>query len=322
MVCHSGWSGGITTTIDVQVERIAFMKDRVEPLTGGFGLREFHKVKCVGKIGKGCGSEDKKRGFLRPGDLCQVLDRVDTQGRGTRSIVDVEHSRACRQFTGRPGHVLPGGCNLVEASQALRRSPPVRSGPGRRMRKGELVRSRTVDSRPRVVGPAVEDQVDPAVQVGQDVLGPGRRDPVRAIRAGGGERLARRVRSGRGPPPGPGLAAPTVSRPPVTRSGIRLERGRTSVSGPGQNRPARRSGALGPVGDALPSPGRSRHVDDQGIEGGPALGLEDPGDGGGVGRDRAQAVDGLGGERDQPAASQDPRGLVEQRSRRAGRDRR
>src|SRR5271157_5892670 len=41
---------------DVQVERIAFMKDRIEPLTGGFGLREFHKVKCVGKIGKGCGS--------------------------------------------------------------------------------------------------------------------------------------------------------------------------------------------------------------------------------------------------------------------------
>ena len=32
--------------------------------------------------------------------------------------MDVEHSRARRQFTGRPGHVLPGIGNLVEASQA------------------------------------------------------------------------------------------------------------------------------------------------------------------------------------------------------------
>src|SRR5271157_6650658 len=105
---------------DVQVERVPFMKDRIEPPTGGFGLSEFLKVKCSRKIGKGRGSEDKKRGIRRPGDLYQVLDRVDTQGRGTRSIMDVEHSRARRRFTGRPGHVLPGVCNLVEASQALR----------------------------------------------------------------------------------------------------------------------------------------------------------------------------------------------------------
>ena len=38
--------------------------------------------------------------------------------------------------------------------------------------------------------PAVEDQVDPAVEVGQDVLGPGRREAVRPVGARGGERLA------------------------------------------------------------------------------------------------------------------------------------
>src|SRR5271157_632630 len=66
---------------DVQVERVPFMKDRIEPPTGGLGLSEILKVKCGGKIGKGHGSEDEKRGIRRPGDRCQVLDRVNAQGR-------------------------------------------------------------------------------------------------------------------------------------------------------------------------------------------------------------------------------------------------
>ena len=47
-------------------------------------------------------------------------------------------------------------------------------GPGRSSRGGSAVRSRTVDSRPTVGRPAVDDQVDPAVEIGEHVLGPGR----------------------------------------------------------------------------------------------------------------------------------------------------
>ena len=43
---------------------------------------------------------------------------------------------------------------------------------------------------------------------------------------------------------------------------------------------------------------------DQGIEGRPALGLVEVGDGGRVGGIGAEAVDGLGRERDQPAIGQ------------------
>ena len=58
--CAAGLVGRHHDDNDVQVERIAFMKDRIESLTGDLGLTEFHKVKSMGKIRKGCGSEDKK----------------------------------------------------------------------------------------------------------------------------------------------------------------------------------------------------------------------------------------------------------------------
>ena len=46
---------------------------------------------------------------------------------------------------------------------------------------------------------------------------------------------------------------------------------------------------------------------DQGIEGRPALGLVDAGDRGRIGGVGAEAVDGLGRERDQPALGQNTR---------------
>ncbi len=46
---------------------------------------------------------------------------------------------------------------------------------------------------------------------------------------------------------------------------------------------------------------------DQRIEGGPALGLVEPGDRGRIGGVGAEAIDGLGRERDQPALGQDTR---------------
>ena len=156
----------------------------------------------------------------------------------------VEHSRACRQFIGQawprppgwrqPGPGLPGTGAIS--------SGPI--GPGRRMRKGERVRSRTVDSRPKEVGPLSRIRS----------IRPSRSDRTCSARVGESrfERLALGAASGwptRSIRPratgGSGTLSATVSRPPVTTSGIRLDRSRTSVSGPGQNVPARRSAASG-----------------------------------------------------------------------------
>ena len=150
--------------------------------------------------------------------------------------------------------------------------------------------------------PAVENQVDPAVQVGQDVLGAGGRDTVRAVGAGRGEGLVRRARSSPRAMLEAGTRRATVSRPAVTTSGIKADRGRTSVNGPGQNRWANRPAVSGQTARALLCLLGSLHVDDERIERGPALGLEDPGDGGRVGGDGTQSVDRLGREGDQPSS--------------------
>ena len=103
-----------------------------------------------------------------------------------------------------------------------------------------------------------------------------------------------------------GTRTPTVSLPAVTMSGIRAERGRTRVSGPGQNAAASLR-CLGPVGDARAGHVDAADVDDQRVDRGPPLGLEDPGDGLGVGGVGAQAVDGLGGEGDEAPLASRPR---------------
>ena len=63
-------------------------------------------------------------------------------------------------------------------------------GPGRRIRGGSVVRSRTVDSRPTVVGPLSMIRSIAAVEIGQHMLGAGGREPVRPVRARCGDRLA------------------------------------------------------------------------------------------------------------------------------------
>ena len=125
------------------------------------------------------------------------------------------------------------GGELAEASQApgnFFRSDRARSKDAERgTRQVEDRRLQAEGS-----GPAVEDQVDPAIQVGQDVLGPGRRKPVRAIGTRRRERLAHpfdQASCDRWQ----GDSQATVSRPPVTTSGIRPDRVSTRVNGPGQN---------------------------------------------------------------------------------------
>ena len=241
---------------DVQVERVAFMKDRIEPLTGGFGLSELHKVKSGGKIGKGCGSEDKQRGVSSA--------RRSSPGPrpSRRGGPAYEEHNARRAFPGSPAvhrqaWPRPPGC--LQPGRALPGIWAISSGPigpGRRMRKGERVRSRTVDSRPRVVGPLSRIRsIRPSrsartcsARVGESrferlALGAASGWPSRSIkpRATGGRRDSQRDRL-----PAAGDDVGNQARP----------RGRTSVSGPGQNRPARRSGGFGPVGGALLAPGR------------------------------------------------------------------
>ena len=117
-------------------------------------------------------------------------------------------------------------------------APCLEIGPGRSSRgarRGQVEDRRLQAERRR---PAVDDQVDPTVEIGQHMLGPGRREPVRPIRARGRDRLARRVRSGRERPSPRERAPRRCPCPAVTRSGMIADRLRTSVSGPGQNRAA------------------------------------------------------------------------------------
>ena len=166
------------------------MKDRVEPLSCGSWVDKFHKVKCGGKIGKGVSTHDKRarHALARrtlPGPRPSLPEEPGCE----------EHS-AESSIPGLGG-VSPGGLvmssrlagNLVQTSQA----------PGDRFRS-DRARSKDAKGGARQVedrrlqaeggGPAVEDQVDPAIQVGQNVLGPGRGKPVRAVGARCCERLA------------------------------------------------------------------------------------------------------------------------------------
>ena len=142
----------------------------------------------------------------------------------------MEHSRACRQFTGRPGYVLPGGCNLVEASQALRdlfRSDRA----GAKDAQGEPVRSRTVDSRPTAVGPLSRIRsIRPSrsARTCSARVGESRFDRLALGAASGWPARSIRPRA----TGGSGTRSATVSRPAVTMSGIRLTGGARASAGP------------------------------------------------------------------------------------------
>ena len=149
---------------------------------------------------------------------------------------------------------------------------------------------------------AVDDQVDAAAEVAL-AHGPpwsARRGPTGSPRA---PPPARRRRAGSASATGcAGTRIATVSSPAVARSATAQSAvlGSTRVSGPGQNacasaiacaskRPIRRAAARSPTWAI------------SGIEGGPALGLVEPGDRRRVAGVGAEAIDGLGRERDQPA---------------------
>ena len=156
---------------------------------------------------------------------------------------------------------------------------------------------------------AIDDQVDPSGKVActwAAVVGETWPDKL-ADGATTGPPKARRMASGRRGWAGTRIA--TVSSPAVARSATAQSSvlGSTSVSGPGQNASRQRGRGCVEAGDP---PGGFEIADmgDQRIEGRPALGLVEPGNGRRVGGVGAEPIDGLGRERDQPAFRQAARG--------------
>ena len=183
------------------------------------------------------------------------------------------------------------------------RWPPAEHRPGAAARTVPSRQATMVDSTPDPRRAAIEDRVDPAVEVGQDVLGVGRADPARPIGRGCGDRSADRARSrcARG---WDGTRRPTLSRPARARSQIVQPgaAGTTRVSGPGQNAAASSSAASSnkPCRGAAST---NRDMRDQRVEARAVLGGVDAGDGLGAGRIGAEAVDGLGREGHQAATA-------------------
>ena len=158
--------------------------------------------------------------------------------------------------------------------------------------------------------PAVEDQVDPTLQVGQDMLGAGRREAVRPIGAGGGQRPAAPGDQVAGDPSRRAshadgrLAGRDDIRNPVGTAKDERQR-------PGPEPGRQPIGVAGPLRHTFAGLSDIRDMNDQRIDGRAALGREDSRDRRGVGGDGPQAVHRLGREGNQTPAGQDARGLVE-----------
>ncbi len=135
------------------------------------------------------------------------------------------------------------------------------------------------------------------------MLGPGRGKPVRAIGAGGRQRLAHPFDQYSG------HRRHGDSQPyclPATGDNVRNEVGTIEHQGH-RARPERSSEAvrcLRPSGGTFFRLGGSCHVNNKWIDARPSLGVVDSFHGGGVGGDRAQAVDCFGRERNQSSARQ------------------
>ena len=156
---------------------------------------------------------------------------------------------------------------------------------------------------------AVDDQIDAPGEVALHMRRGGRRDMARQI---GGGRHHRPAESAQDVPRHAGArergsrryrARRWRDRRPGSRRLWQHQRQRPRPEG---LRQPRRGGIE--TGDP-PGRGEVGDMGDQGIEGGPALGLIEPGNGGRIGGIGAEAIDGLGRERDQAAFCQAARRL-------------
>ncbi len=163
-----------------------------------------------------------------------------------------------------------------------------------------VVRSRTVDSRPIAVGPlSMIRSIRPSrsARTCSARVGDSRFDRLAL-----GAEIGRPKRSIRPRATLPaGTRTATVSLPAVTRSGMLAARFRTKCQRAGPEPLSQRLRRDGPFGDAVPRLCDRRHVDDQWVDGRPALGREDPRDALDIGGNPAQSVHGLGGESHQSA---------------------
>ena len=170
-----------------------------------------------------------------------------------------------------------------------------------------------VDSTPTGVGPAVDDQVDAAAQIGQHMLRRRRRDMAGTVRGRRHHRLAELRQNGErdrvvGHPQRDGRR-PAVASSATAQSG-RL--GTTRVSGPGQRACASRAASA----SKRPSPAAAAMSGTwqmSGLKRGPALGLIEARDRFAIAGIGAEPIDGLGREGDKAARGE---------AARRGRDRR
>ena len=173
-----------------------------------------------------------------------------------------------------------------------------------------------VDSTPTATGAAIDDQVDPPRKVALHMRGRGRRDVTREVG---------RWRHHRAAEDSQDVARHGVGRYPDRD---RVEAGGGEVGHRAirrfrqHQRQRARPECLGQRGRSgvkardLPRGGDIADMGDQRIEGRPALGLVEAGDRGRIGGVGAEAIDGLGRERDQPAFGQDTRRQPPRRPRR------
>ena len=194
-----------------------------------------------------------------------------------------------------------GSSGGATSARPSTRSMSSRGRPPGRSSIGASKQPTMVDSTPTATASAVDDQVDSPREVALHMGRRGRRDMARQIgrwrhhRPAEGAQDGQRHRVGGNP-----------DRDGVEPGGGELgDRAIRRFRQHQRQRPRpERLGERGRLGIKTGNPPGGREIADMGdqrIEGGPALGLIKPGDRGGVGGVRPEAIDGLGRERDQPA---------------------
>jgi hypothetical protein len=247
----------------------------------------------------------------------QIGGRFDEVARGAERGVAGDGAEADQPFSGVPfdrvePQGLGGGVMAAQLAGRFDRAAVVRAQaevdrpgpeqPGRATGQRDDGRFEAVRR-----GAGVDDQGDAAAQAREDMLGPRRADPAAGIGGGGGERAAR-----------------GVEQIPHGRVGGRADRDRGEAGGDqggdrrapaqGQDQGQRtrpmafrqRFGLRSELGD-FSGLADAADMDDQRIEGRPALGLVDTRDRFAIGGIGGETVDRLGRHRHDPAADDQPR---------------
>ena len=178
----------MTTMIAAHAERVAPVQHVVEQSRAPLRAISSTKPSDTGRrdARSVLADHDQRAIFSRSTDSVQLVERIDAKRRVRGRIVD-RHLSGARWADQRDS---PAACSTTLTPRA-----PASSSARRDRSRAEQPRGcagQVEDGGFQADGrrAAVDDQVDRAVEIGQHVLGPGRRDPVRPVRARGRDRLA------------------------------------------------------------------------------------------------------------------------------------